>query len=87
MGDEEKAEVLNASVFNTRSPQDIQLLELEVGDGELSEAPKTQEKIVSDLSCQLDTHKSMGQDGMCPRVRREQPKSCQLFQTLTSNRG
>lgn len=71
----------------THGPQDIQLPEPEVGNGELSEDPETQEKIVSDLSCQLDTHKSMGQHGMCPRVRRELPKTCQLFQSFNSNPG
>lgn len=75
-GDEEKAEELNAfiaSVFNTRTscPQDTQLPESEICNGQLSEAPITQEEMLRDQLCQLDTHKSMGPDGMHPRLTRK----------------
>lgn len=55
-GVEEKAEVLNgffASVFNIRIsyPQDAQLPEMEVVDGQMSETPIIQEEMVSDLLC------------------------------------
>lgn len=72
---EEKAEVLNAffaSVFSIRisCPQDTQLPEMEVVDGQ-SEAPIVEDKMVSDLLCQLDTHRSMGSDVFHPKVMRE----------------
>lgn len=78
-GVEEKAEVLNAffsSVFNIRisCPQDTQLPEMEVVDGQMSEVPIVQDKMVSDLLCQLDTHRAMGPDGIHPRVMRELAK-------------
>ncbi|KFV59125.1 hypothetical protein N328_09357, partial [Gavia stellata] len=41
------------------------------GDGEQNEAPTTQGEMVSDLLHHLDTHKSMGPDGIHPRVLRE----------------
>lgn len=78
-GDEETAEVLNAffaPVFNIRMSycQDIQLLKLEVGNGEKNEALITQKEVVSDLPCHLDTHKSVGLDGIHPRVAKELAK-------------
>ncbi|KAK4825780.1 hypothetical protein QYF61_002343 [Mycteria americana] len=45
--------------------------ELEDRDREQSEAPKIQGEMVSDLLHHLDTHKSMGPDGIHPRVLRE----------------
>lgn len=78
-GVEEKAEVLNAffaSLFNIEisCPQDTQLPEMEVVDGHMSETPIVQDKVVSDLLCQLHTHRAMGPDGFHPRVMRELAK-------------
>lgn len=75
-GDEEQnSEVLNAflaSVCNVRAscPEDTQPPELELGDGELSEAPEIP-GVVIDVLCQLDTHRSVGPDGIHPRVMRQ----------------
>ncbi|KAK4808572.1 hypothetical protein QYF61_009875 [Mycteria americana] len=74
--DEENVEVLHAffaSVFNSQTsyPQVIQPPELEDRDGEQNKSPIIQEEAVNDLLCHLDTHKSMGPDGIHPRVLRE----------------
>jgi len=74
--DEEKAEVINAffaSVFNSKgscSP-DTQPPEQEDRDGEQKETPKIQGEMVSDMLHHIDTHRSMGPDGIHPRVLRE----------------
>ncbi|GAB0175853.1 mitochondrial enolase superfamily member 1 [Grus japonensis] len=74
--DEEKAEVLHAffaSVLNSKTscPLGTQPPELEDRDGEQSEAPITQGEIVSNLLHQLGQQKSMGLDGIHPRVLRK----------------
>lgn len=77
--DDKKSEILCAffaSIFNTKSSctQDTQLPELEVRGGDLSDTPIIQERMVSDLLCQIDTHKSMGLDGTHPTVMTEMVK-------------
>jgi len=74
--DEVKAKVLNAfftSVFNSQAhySQGIQPPELEDRDGEQNKSPIIQEEAVNDLLCHLDTCKSMGPDGIHPRILRE----------------
>jgi len=74
--DEEKAEALNAfftSVFNSQTgyPQGSQPLVLEDREGEQNKPPIIQEEAVNDLLCHLDAYKSMGLDGIHPRVLRE----------------
>ncbi|KAK4833030.1 hypothetical protein QYF61_027412 [Mycteria americana] len=74
--DEEKAEVLSAfyaSVFNSQTSCSRGILptELEDRDREQNEAPIIQGEMVSDLLHHLDTHRSMGPDGIHPRVLRE----------------
>ena len=68
---EEKAEVLNAffsSVFNSQTgySQGSQPSVLEDRDGEQNKPPIIQEEALKGLLCHLDTHKSMGADGIHP---------------------
>lgn len=65
---EEKAEVLNIRIS---CPEDTQLPEMEVVDGQMSEAHKVQNKMVSDVLCQINTHRSVGPDGIHLRGMRE----------------
>jgi len=74
--DQEKAEVLNASftlVFNSQTgySQGTQHPVLDHRDGEQNKPPAIQEEAVNDLLRHLDTYKSMGLDGIPPRVLRE----------------
>ncbi|RMC18591.1 hypothetical protein DUI87_04485 [Hirundo rustica rustica] len=74
--DEEKAEVLNAfftSVFSgkTACPQNNCPLGLVDGVREQNGPPVIQEETVRELLSHLDVNKSMGPDGIHPRVMRE----------------
>ncbi|KAK4826568.1 LOW QUALITY PROTEIN: hypothetical protein QYF61_010203 [Mycteria americana] len=73
---EEQGRVLNAffaSVFNSKTSCSwgTQPPELEDRVGEQNEAPVIQGEVVSDLLHHLDTRRSMGPDGVHPRVLRE----------------
>ncbi|GAB0199184.1 mitochondrial enolase superfamily member 1 [Grus japonensis] len=57
--------------LKTGGPQGIQPPELEDRDREQNKPPMVQEEAVNDLLHHLDTHKSMGPDGIHPRVLRE----------------
>ncbi|TRZ11925.1 hypothetical protein HGM15179_015184 [Zosterops borbonicus] len=73
--DEEKAELLNAfaSVFSgkTACPQDNCPPGLVDGVREWNGSPVIQEEAIRELLIHLDVHKSVGPDGIHPRVMRE----------------
>ncbi|KAJ7406534.1 hypothetical protein BTVI_65238 [Pitangus sulphuratus] len=74
--DEDKADVFNTfftSVFNSKTgcPEDSWLLELVDRDKKLNSPSVIQEGTFSNLLSHLDPHKSMGLDGIHPRVMRE----------------
>lgn len=71
---EEKAEVLNIRIS---CPEDTQLPEMEVVDGQMSEAHKVQNKMVSDVLCQINIHRSVGPDGILLRNERTGKCICQ----------
>ncbi|KAK4806541.1 hypothetical protein QYF61_021377 [Mycteria americana] len=66
-------EVSLASVFNSKTSCSLgtQPPELEDRDAEQNEAPIIQGEMVSDLLHHIDKHRSMGPDGIHPRVLRE----------------
>ena len=74
--DEEKPEVLNAyfaSVFSSETgcSLDTQPHELGGGEGKQNEVSTVEEEVVRDLLHHLDAHKSVGPDGLHPRVLKE----------------
>ncbi|PKU48587.1 rna-directed dna polymerase from mobile element jockey-like [Limosa lapponica baueri] len=74
--DEEKAEVLNAyfaSVFSSGTSCSLDTQPHELGDreGRQNEGTTIKEEEISDLLHRLDAHKSMGPDGLHPRVLKE----------------
>jgi len=75
MEDAEKAELLNvffASVFSAKAgPQESQALEAREVAHREDNFPLVEEDCVRDHLTNLDVHKSMGPDGMHPRVLRE----------------
>ena len=60
-----------ASVFNSKTSCSPSTQHPELEDREQNEDPTIQGEIVSNLLHHLDTHKSMGPDGIHPRVLRE----------------
>jgi len=75
MEDTENAELLNAffaSVFSAKAgPQESQALEVREEACRKDDLPLVEEDYVRDHLGNLDAHKSMGPNGMHPRVLRE----------------
>jgi len=75
MEDAEKAELMNAffaSVFNAKAgPQESQAPQAREEAYKEDDFPLVEEDCVRDRLSDLDAHKSMGPDGMHPRVLRE----------------